>query len=130
MSQAPIGSGKLKRTIRLVKFIENAVRNTGWFVLVKDGSKEPIDINWLDTPSFYTKLYRMKLDGEFVNTWVRFVYNTRDNWADFEMRYNNNVASVVTARELSERRIIRAMQVASECENDDGSIVVGNTVRQ
>lgn len=117
-NQEVVGTGKLRRTIRLVKFIENAVQNTGWFVVVKDGSKEPTDVNWLTTPSFYTKLYRMKLDGEFVNTWLRFVYNYRDNWADFEMTYRNDSEVRATSRELSSRKLVRAIQAT----RDDGGV--------
>ncbi len=105
---------KVKHTIGLVKFIERALWNTGWFVLTKDGSTQPTDVSWLDTPSFYTKVYRMKLDGEYVNTWVRFIYNERDNWADFEMTYRDQEGMKASARELSSRRLVKVIGATPE----------------
>lgn len=104
---------KVRHTVGLVKFLEKALWNTDWFVLIKDGSTQPTDVNWLDMPSFYTKVYRMKLDGELVNTWVRFIYNLRDNWADFEISYRDTTVRA-SARELSSRRLVRAIGATPE----------------
>jgi hypothetical protein len=105
---------RVKRTIRFVRWIETAVANTGWFMTVKDGSQPKGDVQDIN-PSLYTKTYRMRLDGQFTNTWVKFVYNQRDNWADFTIMYEpDGMLSKATAREVAGRRVLVAMQNTNE----------------
>lgn len=56
-------------------------------VLVFDGEVSRKDPVIVDKPTFYTRVYRIVLDGEPINTWVRFIYDLRDGWAD--MRISN-----------------------------------------
>lgn len=53
-------------------------------ILVYDGKLNSTPVQ-IDNPSFYTRVYRLKLDGQPVNTWIRFIYNKRDNWADMRI---------------------------------------------
>lgn len=56
------------------------------FELIHDGLKDgqpnpgrPTDI------SCFTRKYRLKVDGEWRNRWVKFVYDRRESLADFEV---------------------------------------------
>lgn len=53
--------------------------NRNLFKLVHDGSQ--------GGSRFYTKVYRMVLDGKPVNTWIRFTYDLRAGWADVSFSY-------------------------------------------
>ena len=81
---------QIRNTISLVKFFEKACVGSGWFEMVKDGrNPHSGGMEQASDPSFYVRKYRMKLDGEYVNTWIKFVYNHRDGWADFSMSYHD-----------------------------------------
>jgi len=56
---------------------------------MRDGSKDPQDIKWLDKPTFFSRVYRLKLDDQWVNTWIRFTYDIRTGWADFTISYKD-----------------------------------------
>ncbi len=103
---------KVRHTVGLVKFLERALTNTDWFVLLHDGYRRT-DKDQVSDPTFYTRLYRMRLDGEFVNTWIKFVYNLRDNWADFELSWHDTEVRA-SARELSSRRLVSAIGATTE----------------
>lgn len=106
----------VRRTIGIVKFIERFVINTGWFKTIHDGSQPTGNVPGdTESPQFYTRRYRMELDGEPVNTFVKFVYNYRDNWADFYVS-TNFVPDGITSREASCRRMLRTMVGTSEEE--------------
>lgn len=110
---------QVKRTVRFVRWVETAVSNTGWFMAVKDGS-QPHGAVQAENPSMYTKIYRMRLDGQFVNTWIKFVYNHRDGWADFTIIYEpDGVLNKAAAREIAGRRMLVAMQNTSEATVPD-----------
>jgi len=69
---------------------EDSLLNSGFLTVIKDGSdnKEQSSVRTpLDKPSFYTKTYRVVLDGEPVNMVLKFVYNLRDGYADFDFHY-------------------------------------------
>lgn len=65
-------------------FMEKLMRGNG-FVLIKDGSKNGELTKGKVKPSFFRRIYRLQLDGEFVNTWVYFTYDLRTGWADFKI---------------------------------------------
>ena len=72
---------------RLMKcLLERLVVRAG-FVLVHDGKNGEGQFN-ID-PSFYTRTYRLKLDGEFVNTWLKFKYDARSSLADLSMSWKD-----------------------------------------
>lgn len=108
----------VRRTIGIVRFVERFVVNTGWFRLIHDGSQPTGNVPG-DTGSqqFYTKHYRMELDGEPVNTFIRFVYDYRNNWADFYVS-TTFVPNGITSREASCRRILRTMVGTTENEEE------------
>lgn len=104
----------IKRTIGLVQWFEKGIVGSGWFVLLHDGSLSTLPGGQTSAPSFYTKLYRMKLDGKFVNTRIRFVYNHRDNWADFEISTQDVVGQPATPLELTSRKLMGSMASSTE----------------
>lgn len=56
------------------------------FVLVHDGRRNPCQYKLPPSEvSCYTMKYQLKMDGEFVNTWVVFKYDNRSRFADFEI---------------------------------------------
>ena len=63
--------------------LERLARSYG-FVLIRDGSLRR-DFPNAGKPTFYTRVYRLKLDGEFVNTYLRFKYDLRTGWADIDI---------------------------------------------
>lgn len=67
---------------------ERALINMG-FEVIKDGSKEPTDVNWLESPTFFTRVLRAKVEGKFIDTWVRFTYDKRTGDADFSVSYRD-----------------------------------------
>jgi hypothetical protein len=79
------------RTEVMECMVEKAFKNMG-FVLVHDGSRETKDINWLSKPTFFTRTLRLKLDGEFVDTWVKFTYDLRTGDADFRISHRDLMA--------------------------------------
>ena len=62
--------------------LERLVSRTA--ILVYDGKLNSTPVQ-IDNPSFYTRVYRLALDGKPVNTWIRFIYNQRDGWADMRI---------------------------------------------
>jgi len=95
---------------------ERAIRSMG-FVLIRDGSKEPQDIKWLDKPTFFTRVYRLKLDDQWVNTWIRFTYDNRTGWADFTISYKDLAVldDVMTHKEAGD--IAETTELGRETEN-------------
>ncbi len=74
---------------RAMQVVEKAMQDWG-FELVFDGSKpREGDINWLDKPTFYTKVYRWRLDRKWVNTWIRFVFDDRRGLTDMNISYED-----------------------------------------
>jgi len=106
-------------TIKFVEGVENFLVNSmGWFVLTHDGSQSTEKGH--GEPSFFTRMYRMRLpDGVIVNTWVKFVYSYRDNWADFTVSWRDPVGKRVTVKEITSRRLVRAMKSTQEAEDQE-----------
>jgi hypothetical protein len=57
----------------------------------------------------------MVLDGEQVSTFIKFVYNIRDNWGDFYLS-TRFVPDGITSREASFRKLLRTMVGTTEEE--------------
>ena len=77
--------------IWVARRFEESLLNSGFLKLLKDGSHinaqdSPVRTP-LEEPSFYTRTYRVILDGEPVNMIFKLVYNLRDGWADFDFQY-------------------------------------------
>ena len=79
--------------VGFVRRFEESLLNSGFLQLLTDGAHDgqqqgslPVRTP-LSEPSFYTKKYRRLLDGVPVNTVVKFVYNLREGWADFDIYY-------------------------------------------
>ena len=70
------GNPKIMRCL-LEKIVERA-----GFKPVHDGQYE-------EGQKFYTKVYRLELDGEFVNTWLRFRYDLRTGYADVSISWKD-----------------------------------------
>ena len=71
--------------------------------LIHDGLKNPGQFEFpADEVSFYTRYYRLKMDGEFINTWVLFKYDKRTGWADFEVTYRDPRTNI---KEVEKRRL-------------------------
>lgn len=52
---------------------------SGWWRLVHDGQENPGQFQFPpEEIRFYTRTYRLCLDGELLSTWVRFVYDLRE----------------------------------------------------
>jgi len=79
---------------------ERAMQSMG-FVLLRDGSKNPQDIKWLEKPTFFSRVYRLKLDDKWVNTWIRFTYDVRSGYADLSISHRDLalLEEVMTCRE-------------------------------
>lgn len=64
--------------------LEKIIQKAG-FELVHDGQKNP---GQFELPAKeiarFTRKYRWKIDGQFVNTWVTFMYDKREQLADVE----------------------------------------------
>lgn len=94
------------------------------FVLIHDGQRNPGQFNLPpEEVKFFTRKYRLSLDGEFVNTWAVFRYDERSNFADFE----------ITSREPMTRGKQRII-LTTEGETQNGaqdrmSTMSGNTPR-
>lgn len=77
--------------ISLVKRVEETMINNKMVKLVYDGSKAKGRENSVQTtePTMFTRKYQLILlnDGP-VNTMVKFVYNYRDGYADFDIFYH------------------------------------------
>jgi len=109
-------SSHIRGTIKFVEGVENFLVNCmGWFILVHDGSQSTEEK--YGEPSFFTKVYRMRLpDGVVVHTWVKFLYNYRDNWADFTVSWRDPIGEQATAKEIASRRLVRAMKSTQEIQ--------------
>ncbi len=71
-------------------FWERVCREAG-FVLVHDGENSPGPLQQklgVEGTKFHTRKYRLKLDGEFANTWVTFIYDERELW-DVRVSYKD-----------------------------------------
>jgi len=60
---------------------EKMVKLAG-FRLIHDGQYEEEQL-------FYTRVYRLGLDGELVNTWLRFKYDLRTGYADVSISWED-----------------------------------------
>jgi hypothetical protein len=56
-------------------------------VLVQDSSSIITDSGI--KPTFYIRVYRFKIDGEFINTWIKFTYWERDDLADIDVSFKD-----------------------------------------
>lgn len=112
------GNKKLRRSLRSVKWIEKFCVATGWFSLQKDGEKGT-DEERLGKPTFFTRLYRLELDGKRTDTWVRFVFNEAEGWGDFTVSYREHPGTVPTAREAASRRLLSTMARTEELPDMD-----------
>lgn len=66
---------------------ERVARQVG-FVLVHDGQRNPGQFKLApEDVRYYTKKYRWRIDGQFVNTWLTFVYDMRKGEVDVEVSY-------------------------------------------
>ena len=65
--------------------LERILIKTG-FVLIHDGQRNPGQFKLPPNEiKCFTRKYRLKLDGEFVNTWITFKYDDRSPFADPEV---------------------------------------------
>lgn len=65
--------------------LERILRSNG-FILVHDGQQNTEGAQLIDDGvSFFIRKYRLKMDGEFVNTWIKFIYDDRSQYVDFEI---------------------------------------------
>ena len=65
--------------------LEKVIMKSG-FVLVHDGQRNPGQfILPPEEIKCFTRKYRLKSDGEFLNTWIVFKYDQRSQMADFEI---------------------------------------------
>ena len=68
-----------------VCLLEKTLKRLG-FVLTHDGQRNPGQFKLPpEEVRCFTRKYRLKLDGEFVNTWAVFKYDERSEFADFEI---------------------------------------------
>lgn len=85
------------------------------FELVHDGQNSPCQVQLPpEEVSCYTKKYRWKIDGKFVNTWVRFFYDKRGQFADFEI-YSRDP-------DLKGREKMLMSQPAEEVQSEQASL--------
>jgi hypothetical protein len=62
----------------------------GRFVLVHDGQRNPGQFELPpEDVRFYTKIYRWEIDGKFINTWVKFKYDLRDNEVGMDLTFHD-----------------------------------------
>ena len=55
-------------------------------VLIKDGQHNPGQFELPpEDVRFYTMIYRGTMDGKFINTWVKFIYDEREGEVDVEI---------------------------------------------
>jgi hypothetical protein len=107
--------------------MERVFQSAG-FVCVYDGS-QPKDINWLDKPTFFTRVYRCKMDGEWINTWVKFVYDLRpgkEGQADFEMGWKD----LTVFNETKNRQQIDLMAVIKNGNERRLSVRLANKIKK
>jgi len=65
--------------------LEKTLKRLG-FVLTHDGQRNPGQFKLPpEEIRCFVRKYRLKLDGEFVNTWAVFKYDDRSEFADFEI---------------------------------------------
>ena len=76
-------------------FLEPAVRGMG-FVLIKDGRSYVPGTNQLKegNPSFYVKVYQLMIDGHFVDSFVKFIYDMRTGKAKMEFTSPNLIKAL------------------------------------
>lgn len=69
--------------------LETLIKNFpfGKFVCVHDGSKEPTDIDYLEKPTFFTRVYQWVVDDEPVKTQITFKYDLRTGRASAQMSH-------------------------------------------
>lgn len=113
-------------SVAFTKVIETAICcNTGWFRLIKDTSKgdNPAERG---QPEFYMRVYRMKLDGEWCNTYMKFVYHTANKWADFRISHKLlNENTPVSDKERACRVMLHSVQKTQTPDNSDTIFVEG-----
>jgi len=58
--------------------------------LIHDGLKNPGQFEFPpDKVGFFTRYYRCKMDGKFINTWAKFIYDKRTGYVDFELTWKD-----------------------------------------
>jgi hypothetical protein len=105
-------------TITVAQRFEESLLNKGFLRLQYDGSK-PDPNGQLVNPSltFYTRTYQVVLDKQPVNMRVRFVYNLRDEWADFDFLYGAGNKRVPQGD--VDRMLVQASTEANEAKARD-----------
>lgn len=67
---------------------ERLIRKMGDFVLVHDGTRNPGQFEFPpDEVRFYTRVYQWVIDGEPVNTFVKFKYDLREGEVDVDLTW-------------------------------------------
>ena len=67
---------------------ERLIKDAGAFVLVHDGQRNPGQFEFPpEEIRFYTRTYRLLIDGEPVNTWVKFKYDLREGEVSVDLTW-------------------------------------------
>lgn len=75
----------MRGSVNKMCLLERLVRFYGG-VLVHDGQRSPGQFQLPpEEVAFFTRKYRLTMDGEFINTWITFKYDNRSQFADFEI---------------------------------------------
>lgn len=77
--------------------VEEMLKASGLFVLVKAGGENPDEAQTGEHSRAYTRVYQLKLDGELLNTYVKFVYDEREGTAEVKCSHHslNNIHEVL-----------------------------------
>jgi hypothetical protein len=94
--------------IAVTEQIEKALCGTGWFRLEHNGESAGTQSGELS--AYYTRKYRMYLDGKSVNTCLWFRYNRRDGWADVDIRIRDVEGVRPSEQELSTRKLVKSLE--------------------
>ena len=74
--------------VKLVESLERSLLRSGHLVLLHDGCQpDARDIDRSGSPSFFTRMYRVNLEGHPSNIVLKLVYDLRDGHADFDFIY-------------------------------------------
>ena len=68
-------------------FFERVLKWAG-FVCIRDGSQFKEGDQARD-PSFFTRIYRWKPDGKYVNTYIKVIHDKRKDLADFTISWKD-----------------------------------------
>jgi len=97
--------------VGFVSRFEKSLLASGFLMPLKDGAHDGAQKGTLPVrtplkePSFYTRKYRLVLDGVPVSTIVKFVYNLRDGWADFDIYYKRFADGVDMSKEAADKKL-------------------------